>query len=141
MPKVKIIGPEAKIVAKTMDLIAGSHFSPIQNEDIADLLILTPNATPPFPNCNILLMPDELITIPSAQIAVSYGMSPKCTVTFSSVGDSSILAIQRELPVINGKPLEPQEILVKNTHSLSQYALMACSAALLILGTPPESLS
>lgn len=140
MPKIKIMGSEAQAVETAMRK-TGTAFSTICDADYVDLLILTSNPVPPFPNCGILLTPDELLNIPSAQLAVSYGMSPKCTITLSSVGDTSILAIQRELPVINGKSLEPQEISVKNTYTLSQYPLMACSAALLILGFSPESLS
>ncbi len=137
MPEISVIGPEADGIISAL-----SRFFPVCSDaDPVDLLILLPEAAPPFPKCRILLIPDELLTIPESEIAVSYGMSSKCTVTLSSVGKSAVLSIQREMPVFRGSTVEPQEIPVINSMSLSKYGLMAASAALLILGFAPDLLS
>lgn len=141
MSSIRITGSESKFVAIAMNRLLKNRLSPTRTYNKIDLLILTPNACPPFPSSKILLMPDELTAIPSTEIAISYGMSSKCSVTLSSVGKRSILAIQREIITIKGKIIEPQEIPISNIYQLSQYALMASSAALLILGISPESLA
>lgn len=109
--------------------------------ETTDLLIIAPGAEPPFPNCNILLIPDEMMAVPKAKIAVSYGMSPKCSITLSSTGEKPILAIQREITTLSGKTIEPQEIYIQNKYGLPPYPLMAVAAAKLILGLSPDSLS
>ena len=137
MPEIRIIGSGSEETARAVSRYA----VPSDTCGCPDLLILTPGAAPPFPGCRILLIPDEIVTIPESEIAVSYGMSSKCTVTLSSVGKKAVLSIQREMPGLFGNTVEPQEIPVNNLLSLSKYALMASSAALLMLGVPPELLS
>ena len=137
MPKIQIIGSESDGIKRSLS----GYFTLSDTSEYPDLLILTIKAAPPFPKCRILLIPDELLTIPESEIAVSYGKSSKCTVTLSSVGKTAILSIQREMPDLFGGTIEPQEIPVKNTLNLSKYALMASSAALLMLGVSPDMLS
>lgn len=141
MSRIRIIGTEAQDVATAINSVTMHRLSPAHTNAKTDLLILTPKAALPFPACNILLIPDELTTIPPCNIAISYGMSPKCSITLSSIGKRSILAIQREIVTLKGKIIEPQEIPINNPYCLSQYALMASSASLLILGIDPEKLS
>lgn len=139
MSVIRIIGSDSKPV---YDAISQKfEINSQASQDNIDLLILTPTAKPPFPSCNILLIPDVLSVIPSCSIAISYGMSYKSSVTLSSIGKRSVLSIQRELATLNGDILEPQEIPVSNLLSLTEYALMASMAALLIMGIPPKLLS
>jgi len=141
MVSVKILGDGAAAVSGALDMLLGHDLSPAPT-DGTDLLILLPNAdTARITPCRILLLPDEPVTIPPCAAAVSYGMSSRCTVTLSSTGKRSSLAIQRCLPMINGGVLEPQEIPVRNCFSLSDYELMASSAAALILGASADMLS
>ena len=141
MVSVKILGDGAAAVSGALDMLLGHDLSPMPT-DGTDLLILLPNAdTARITPCRILLLPDEPVTIPPCAAAVSYGMSSRCTVTLSSTGKRSSLAIQRCLPLLNGDILEPQEIPVRNCFSLSDYELMASSAAALILGAYADMLS
>ena len=141
MVNVRILGDGAGAVSRAMDMLLGHDLSPAVS-DGTHLLVLLPEAdTYSVRGCKILLLPDEPVNIPPCSVAVSYGMSGKCTVTLSSTGERSILAVQRELPLMTGGVLEPQEIPVRNHFSLTQYELMACSAALLILGAPPSALA
>lgn len=141
MVSVKILGDGAAAVSGALDMLLGHDLSPAPTAG-TDLLILMPNAdTSKITPCRILLLPDEPITIPPCSAAVSYGMSGRCTVTLSSIGKRSSLAIQRCLPTLYGGILEPQEIPVRNCFSLSDYELMASSAAALILGASADTLS
>lgn len=140
MIKIRTVGNESAVVAKTVYRNLKTH-PPVLRDIDADILIITSNAHPPFSVCKILIIPDELFSIPKADIAISYGMSPKCSITLSSVDKQPILAVQREITTLGGKSIEPQEIPLRNDLGLSKYALMASSACLLTLGISPESLS
>lgn len=141
MSKIKIMGNDSNSVSLAIKHLLNNHLSSISACNKYDLLILTQNSHLPYPKCRILLLPDELISIPACDIAVSYGMSLKCSVTLSATGKKPVLAIQRELVTLKGKTIEPQEIPLKNPLFLSKYPLMATSAALLIMGVSPEKLS
>jgi hypothetical protein len=95
-------------------------------------------------SCKILLVPGtaiNLTTIIKAECVISYGMSKKNSVTLSSIGEGeSVLTLQRELPTLNGKVLERQDILVRSKRSYSPDDIMAGVAALLLLGMNPEEL-
>lgn len=138
MHNIKIIGAEAEAIEKAIAFKADGYAS---TDSKIELLIILPHAQPPFPECKILLMPDELLVIPNAETAISYGMSSKCSITLSSVRRNPVLAIQREISTLAGVVLEPQEIPLKNWYNLSEYSLMASVTALLLLGIYPESLS
>ena len=139
MSVIKIIGSDSESIFEAINqkIKIATH----AHRDDIELLILTPTAKAPFPSCNILLMPDVLSVIPTCNTAISYGMSTKSSVTLSSIGKRSVLSLQRELTTLNGNILEPQEIPIENPFSLSEYALMASSAAMLILGVSPKNLS
>lgn len=141
MSKIIITGSDAKNVAIAIKHFLKRRISQTHFQSKTDILILTSNVHPPFPSCDILLIPDGLTIIPITKTAISYGMSPKCSITLSSLGKKPVLSVQREIITLKGRIIEPQDIPIQNSLNLSQYALMASSAALLILGIPPERLS
>ena len=114
-----------------------------------DLLIIPGRAErrglsiPPTGSCGILLMPgstDAPDGLKAAKV-VSYGMSAKCCVTLSSIGETrSMLTIRRELPTLSGAVLERQELPVRHSARAEPEDTIAFSAALLILGASPEML-
>ncbi len=89
--------------------------------------------------CGILLLPGDsaavtgVVDIFDAGCIVTYGMSPKNTVTFSSIGeDFCVLALQRELVTTGGVVLERQEIKIRG--EMRPESLLAVAGTLLILG-------
>ena len=94
-------------------------------------------------NFNTLLAPGTLFPAESsihASRVVSYGFSPRDSITLSSMSEEKIvLTIQRELFNLNGSILERQEIPIKNIGSPMDSLVIA--SAFLLLGTSPESLS
>jgi hypothetical protein len=98
----------------------------------------------PKGRCGILLVPgtaaDMTATLRSSCV-ISYGMSKKDSVTLSSIDeDSLVLSLQRELPTLQGRPLERQDIPVRCFPGGKADDVMASVAALLLLGVPPEEL-
>jgi hypothetical protein len=88
-------------------------------------------------SCGILLMPGDTVACDTdvfdAECIVTYGMSPKNTITLSSISeDTCVLALQRELVTTKGDVLERQEIKVKG--GLRPDSLLAVAGTLLILG-------
>jgi hypothetical protein len=99
--------------------------------------------------CGILLLPGDTVaddTVADDRIAggndtcgceagciVTYGMSPKNTITLSSISETScVLAIQREFLTVSGDMLERQEIRIMG--GMKPGRLLAVAGALLILG-------
>ena len=108
----------------------------------ADLMVLVPgcDATPPLP-CRTLLIPGqmELSALSAAQV-VSYGFSPRDTLTFSSLGGGRlVLSLQRECMTLAGTRLERQELPVPDRGGVS--LTLAWAGTLLLAGVPPEELS
>jgi len=99
----------------------------------------------PQGRCGILLLPGtsaDMTARMHCSRAVSYGMSKRDSVTFSSFdGDRLLLALQRELPTLTGRVLERQEIPLHCPRNQNADEALASAAALLLLGVPPESLA
>ncbi len=93
-------------------------------------------------SCTILLLPGDRVAsgtescdtdIFDAECIVTYGMSPKNTITLSSINEETcVLALQRELITTGGDVLERQEIKVKG--GMRPNSLLAVVGTLLILG-------
>ena len=94
--------------------------------------------------CGTVLLPGTagpLARALNARQAVSYGTSPRDTLTFSSLeGDRLCLAVQRELVTLGGVCREPQEIPLAPQGRADPLALLAWAGTLLLLGAPPERL-
>lgn len=103
------------------------------------LLVIHPRGE--IPVSGTLLLPDEFAgqrSFPAAQV-VSYGLSPKSSLTLSSVEEEHlVVALQRELVTLTGQRVERQEFFCPEI--LGREATLAIAGALLIAGAPPEKL-
>ena len=108
----------------------------------ADLLVLVPGCAPapPLP-CRALLIPGHISPSPlSPAQVVSYGPSPRDTMTFSSLEESKLLfSLQREIVTLAGTRLERQEFPVPDRGGVS--LTLAWAGTLLLAGVPPEALA
>jgi len=110
-----------------------------------DILVLSEDALPScgissgVVRCGVLLLPGDVAAggadarLFEADCLITYGMSPKNTITLSSISETScVLAIQREFMTAGGDMLERQEIKIKG--GMRPNCLLAVAGALLILG-------
>jgi hypothetical protein len=128
-------------------VVQAASFLALKNRT-PDILVLSEEASkicdkaPGCVKCGILLLPGDLAT--GGQVScdaegfdagciITYGMSPKNTITLSSIGEEScVLAIQREFLTVRGDMMERQEMKVRG--GLRPSSLLAVAGALLILG-------
>ena len=95
--------------------------------------------------CRTVLLPGDAGGMPDglrAASAVSYGASPKNSLTVSSRrGERLWAALQRELVTVEGRVVERQEFPVTLWDTREELSALAVAGALLLLGVPPEELS
>ena len=110
------------------------------------LLVVSPQAAArgiPLPRqCRTVLLPGGMRgTPPQAASAVSYGASPRDSLTISSREEGALwAALQRELVTVEGQVVERQEFPLPLAPGEEELPLLACAGALLLLGIPPEEL-
>ncbi|MDY3014262.1 MAG: hypothetical protein SOR61_03565 [Evtepia sp.] len=114
----------------------------------ADLLVISPDLREKrvYPTaCQALLVPGRLSPLAGnipARWAVSYGNSPRDSLTLSTLGDNTIgLALQREVVTLEGDCLDCQEILLPREGHTAPFHVLACAGIQLLLGIPPEEVS
>ena len=116
--------------------------------DGPSLLVISPRAAGSgplrVPPCRAVLLPGEgrreLGELQAAS-AVSYGLSPRDSLTLSSrEGERLWCALQRELVTLDGAVVERQEFPVLPPPGLEPLSALAAAGALLLLGVPPERL-
>ena len=94
--------------------------------------------------CRTVLLPGdagELLEGVRAASAVSYGTSPRDSLTISSrEGDRLWAALQRELVTVDGQVVERQEFPLVVPPGIQALSALAVAGALLLLGVPPEEL-
>lgn len=94
--------------------------------------------------CRTVLLPGdagELLDGLRAASAVSYGTSPRDSLTISSrEGDRLWAALQRELVTVGGQVVERQEFPLTLAPGTKELPALAAAGALLLLGVPPEAL-
>ena len=94
--------------------------------------------------CRTVLLPGdagELLEGVHAASAVSYGTSPRDSLTISSrEGRRMWAALQRELVTVDGQVVERQEFPLPADTREGELAALAVAGALLLLGVPPEAL-
>ena len=92
--------------------------------------------------CRTVLLPGGMGGVsPQAASAVSYGASPRDSLTISSrEGDTLWAALQRELVTVDGRVVERQEFPVPLAPGEEELSALAAAGALLLLGVPPEKL-
>ena len=111
------------------------------------LVVVSPRAAErglPLPErCRTVLLPGELGSVPMrAASAVSYGVSPRDSLTVSSrEGGVLWAALQRELVTVDGQVVERQEFPLVLAPGERELSALAAAGALLLLGVPPEQLS
>ena len=113
--------------------------------DSLDLLVVSPDwlgedrAVPP---CRAMLVPGRLGELTGglrAGWAVSFGLSPKDSLTLSSLGEETILlALRREIITLTGQRLDPQEIPLPRQGHNALCQVLACVGVQLLLGVEPE---
>ena len=120
----------------------------VQRMNHPALLVVSPRAAErglPLPErCRTVLLPGELGGAPlRAASAVSYGVSPRDSLTISSREDGATLwvALQRELVTVDGRIVERQEFPLHLEPGERELSALAAAGALLLLGVPPEKLS
>ena len=110
------------------------------------LLVVSPKAAEqgiPLPRqCRTVLLPGEMGGAPlQAASAVSYGVSPRDSLTISSrEGELLWAALQRELVTVDGQELDRLEFPLALEPGVGELAALAAAGALLLLGVPPEKL-
>ena len=112
------------------------------------LLVVSPRAAQlerPLPAaCRTLLLPGEVRQLPRgfrAASAVSYGPSPRDSLTISSRGERRLwAALQRDVVTVDGQVVERQEFSVPLEGEENVMPVLAAVGALLLLGVPPEEM-
>ena len=132
--------PEA--LRQEIDLRSAQGMGPEQK---ADLLVVSPDLAERDirpPACRAALVPGRLSPLAGeipAQWAVSYGISPKDSLTLSSLGEEAIsLALQREVVTLGGSCLECQELCLPHGGHRAPMHVLACAGVQLMLGVPPD---
>lgn len=121
---------------------------PARSGGVYDLLLVAPDwrgHLPPGLTCRALLWPGRLGPLTEALEAgwvVSYGLTPRDSLTLSSLGRESVcLALQREVVTLAGRSLEPQEVPLRGFAGAAPELTLAWAGVLLLVGVPPEKLS
>jgi hypothetical protein len=88
--------------------------------------------------CDFLLIPGDASAYDiRARGIITYGMSPRDTLTLSSVGETRcVLTLRREVPTVFGGILDVQDILVSSAGSPEDT--LALAGGLLVLGLTPR---
>lgn len=127
------------------ELIRGDHPADFTDGKL-DLLCISPSATgwagAGAVDCRMLLIPGAAGPLARGlrcSCAVSYGTSPKDTLTFSSLeGDQICVALQRELVTLGGGIVEQQELVLPFAPQKSPMPYLAAVGILLLLDVPTE---
>ena len=92
--------------------------------------------------CRTVLLPGGMGGVsPQAASAVSYGVSPRDSLTISSrERDTLWAALQRELVTVDGRVVERQEFPLRLEPGEEELPVLAAAGALLLLGITPEEL-
>lgn len=129
------------------ELLRGGHPADFAGMEL-ELLCIAPGAAGwagvSAVDCRALLLPGAAGPLARGlrcKSAVSYGTSPKDTLTFSSLeGNQICLALQRELVTLDGGVVEQQEFVLSFRPERSPLPFLAAAGVLLLLGAPPALL-
>lgn len=137
----------AGVAALGGELVDGSHPAELAAQPL-DLLAVSPGAMgwagAGSIVCRTVLLPGGVGALARhlrAEQAVSYGTSPRDSITFSSLeGGRLCLALQRELVTLSGGVVEQQELVLPCPVWDSPLPALAAAGVLLLAGVPPEEL-
>ena len=91
--------------------------------------------------CRTVLLPGECPARLQAARAVSYGLSPRDSLTVSSrEGTTLWAALQREVVTVTGQVVERQEFPLTLPPGTGELPLLAAAGALVLLGVPVSEL-
>lgn len=116
-------------------------FDPGQPGRVYDALLVFPDTdlSKTRYECRILIIPDESVSDEefvrnaSAQCVITYGLSPKNTVTLSSTKDSrNVVALQRDILSLDNSLVLRQEFALNS--DLPHYETMALASLLAVSG-------
>lgn len=137
---------EARVKSRgeEIELLRGRHPADFSGKRL-DLLCISPGATGwaglGAVDCRVLLLPGAAGPLARGlrcACAVSYGTSPKDTLTFSSLeGEQLCAALQRELVTLDGGVVEQQEFVLTFPPERSPLICLAELGTLLLLGEKP----
>ena len=138
---------EAALAVRGAAVRTGRHPAELADTPL-DLLAISPGALgwagAGAVHCRTVLLPGAAAPLARALRAgqaVSYGTSPRDTLTFSSLeGGRLCLAVQRELVTLEGAVVEQQELVLPFPTGASPLPFLAAAGALLLCGVPPEEL-
>ena len=116
--------------------------------EVLDLLVVSPDWTGEdrtVPPCRAMLIPGRLAQLAeglTASWAVSFGLSPKDSLTLSSLEEETIhLALQREIITLTGQRLDPQEFPLARKNQTALCPMLACVGVQLLLGVEPGNVT
>ena len=141
MPTVAVREPAtllSPLLARTLPPALARLIPPDRPADL--MVFFLENGVPPLLPCQTLLIPGQAGAPPlSVSQVVTYGPSPRDTLTFSSLSPGGILlSLQREIVTLAGDRLERQELSVPDRGGV--LLTLAWAGALLLAGMPPEKL-
>lgn len=136
----ELTGPDRALVRE------GNHPALLAGETL-DVLVVSPTAVgwagASALYCRTVLLPDTAGPLARSLLAervVSYGMSPRDTLTLSSLEEERVcVAVQRELVRPDGKLVECQELVLPRRPGQSPGLLLARAGIRLLLGPAEES--
>lgn len=128
-------------------LYCGSHPAEFAAAPL-DLLCVSPGSSgwagAGAVHCRTVLLPGTAGPLARAlrcAQTVSYGTSPRDSLTFSSLEGGHIsLALQRELVTLDGTVLEQQELILPFPQGGAPLPVLAAAGTLLLMGVPPQHL-
>ena len=142
MPTITILEPGATLTDLVSRTLPPALVRLVPSGEGTDLLVLapTPGTRPPKPPvCRVLLTPERLGVGWTVPAAVSYGPSPRDTLTFSSLdGPGMVLSLQREVVTLDGRRVDRQEIPLPVRGDL--LTTLAWAGTLLLAGVSPGDL-
>lgn len=129
------------------ELIAARHPAELAMWPL-ELLVVSPAAIgwagADAVSCRMVLLPGSAGPLARAfevKSAISYGTSPRDTLTISSMeGDQLCVAVQRELVTVSGGVVDRQELVLHVTPEFSPLPYLAAVGTLLLLDVPAEEL-
>ena len=126
--------------------LADTVLTPIRFLFIPDSGAIPSHASSISPYLNwALLLPGRLGPLAGdleAGWVVSYGLTPRDSLTLSSLGqDGLCLALQREVVTLAGRSLEPQETLLRGFVGVEPELVLAWAGVMLLVGVPVERIS
>ena len=137
MPTVAVLEPAPLLVPRLLACLPPGPVGLTANVTDCDLLVVGPGWTGPVP------VPRRVLLTPGrpgqAPMTVSYGPSPRDTITFSSLTPAAlVLALQREVVTLDGRRVERQELPVPLWRTPADT--LAWAGTLLLAGADPGDL-